>query len=172
MDNSNYRREKESTHIKFNEASAILTSDILINLAYFLVSTSSLSDRDKCNAISIMSDACIGLCDGQYLDLFIKPNSLNDYLNTCKLKTANLIQVASMLGVIAANGTSKQLQDASIYGELLGISYQIKDDLNDNDGIVNLISKDEAEKLITNTNQILPHYNNLFLEAVRNKVLC
>jgi hypothetical protein len=52
------------------------------------------------------------------------------------------------------------------------ISYQIKDDLNDNDGIVNLIPKDEAEKLIANTNQILPHYNNLFLEAVRNKILC
>ena len=71
MDNDNIRRGKESNHIKYGEAIAILSGDALQSLAYELIANDDdLNDSSKVSAISILTGACgyRGMVLGQELD--------------------------------------------------------------------------------------------------------
>lgn len=172
MDNAQERRNAIATHLKFDESTAILTSDILINLAYTQIIMSDLTNDTKCKAIEILTTLFFELCEGQYKDLHHQEFSVYDYLNVNRMKTGSLIKLACAFGAIAAEGTETQIQNAIHFGELIGLGYQIKDDLKDNDGILNIIDSDAAIKIIHNANVILPHYKNKYLEQVRSHVLC
>ena len=76
MDNDNIRRGKESNHIKYGEAIAILSGDALQSLAYELIANDDdLNDSSKVSAISILTGACgyRGMVLGQELDIAADP---------------------------------------------------------------------------------------------------
>ena len=105
MDNDDLRRGKESSHIKFGEANAILAGDALQTLAYEIICDDQyLASNHKIDAIKMISNACgkDGMVYGQYLDI----NSSNKDINENKiekihrLKTGKLIQCSVLLGQI------------------------------------------------------------------------
>ena len=80
MDNDDLRRGKESSHIKFGEANAILAGDALQTLAYEIICDDQyLVSNHKIDAIKMISNACgkDGMVYGQYLDI----NSSNKDIN-------------------------------------------------------------------------------------------
>ena len=81
MDDDDLRRGKDSSHIKFGEANAILAGDALQSLAYEIIcNESSLEDKHKIEAIRIISKACgkNGMVYGQHLDINAETKKINE----------------------------------------------------------------------------------------------
>ena len=133
MDDDDLRRGKESNHIKFGEANAILAGDALQALAYQIIADDShLHPEVKVQAISLLSSACgkNGMVYGQYLD--IKNEAIEtkkdeiEYIHS--LKTGKLIECSVALGQIG-NDENKYIDRYKIFGKKIGLAFQITDDI-------------------------------------------
>ena len=81
MDDDDLRRGKDSNHIKFGEANAILAGDALQSLAYEIIcDENSLDARYKVEAIKMISKACgkNGMVFGQYLDINAETKKIDE----------------------------------------------------------------------------------------------
>src|SRR5262249_22633208 len=82
--------------------------------------------------LEVLSTACIDLCLGQAAEeRFIKNCTARseDYIEMIRLKTGSLFRASLESGAILGGGTEEQIKALSIYGEKLGIAFQIVDDL-------------------------------------------
>ena len=148
MDDDDYRRGKLSTHKKFNEAQAILSGNGLLTLAFELLSKKY--DSKISHEISKVSGA-YGLAGGQSIDISLesKKLSLNKVLHIHELKTAKLFEFCVSAPFLDLIDTNKA-NIARKYGNLLGRSFQIVDDIidqdqdEDNKNILNYMSKEDA----------------------------
>ena len=132
MDNDNIRRGQASNHIKFNEATAILTGDALQALAYETIASSPhLTHEQKIESIKALSRACgyKGMILGQQYDLDAENNEYNDIQKIHELKTGRLIQVAITLPHIGIEKQDNKLMILHEIGEDLGLAFQIMDDV-------------------------------------------
>ena len=148
MDDDDYRRGKLSTHKKFNEAQAILSGNGLLTLSFELLSKKY--DSRVCHEISKVSGA-YGLAGGQSIDIAcgLKKLNLKKILCIHELKTARLFEFCISAPFLAVNDCIRA-NIAKKYGNLLGRSFQIVDDIidadqdEDNKNILNYMSKIEA----------------------------
>jgi geranylgeranyl pyrophosphate synthase len=133
MDDDDLRRGKDSSHIKFGEANAILAGDALQSLAYEIIcNESSLEDKHKIEAIRMISKACgkNGMVYGQYLDINAETKKINELSieNIHILKTGRLIECSVMLGQIG----NEDLEEKNLmrsFGNKIGLAFQITDDI-------------------------------------------
>ena len=133
MDDDDYRRGKESNHIKFGEANAILAGDALQALAYQIIANDAHLNSDmKVEAISILSSACgkNGMVYGQYLDIKneTRETKKDEIVLIHSLKTGKLIECAVMLGQIG-NNKNKYIDKYHNFGRKIGLAFQITDDI-------------------------------------------
>ena len=133
MDDDDLRRGKDSSHIKFGEANAILAGDALQSLAYEIIcDESSLNDKHKIEAIRMISKACgkNGMVYGQHLDINAETKETNEQSieNIHTLKTGKLIECSVMLGQIG-NENLEEKNLISSFGEKIGLAFQITDDI-------------------------------------------
>lgn len=140
MDNDDFRRGKPSSHKVFGEAMALLAGDCLLNTAFETISTKS-NDIFPENVIRAMAKLSIlsgylGMIGGQVIDIENEgqPMSSDLLLEMHKMKTGALIKASCALGVIASNGSVAQLEIAEKYAELIGLAFQIQDDILDVEG--------------------------------------
>ena len=132
MDDDQMRRGQASSHIKFNEATAILTGDALQALAYENIATShEITDLQKIASIKALANACghEGMILGQQYDLDAEKNQYNDIKKIHKLKTGKLIQVAMTMPHLGNDKQKNQLEVLDEVGENLGLAFQIIDDV-------------------------------------------
>ena len=146
MDNDNIRRGKDSNHIKYGEAIAILSGDALQTLAFEVITNDHDLDSDlKVSAISLLTDACgyKGMVLGQELDITA------DLIHTDEefirkmhyLKTGKLIEISLVLGFL---GWERFYEDEDLIyklGKSIGVGFQIVDDYLDEFGNQNEIGK-------------------------------
>ena len=142
MDDDDLRRGKDSSHIKFGEANAILAGDALQSLAYEIIcNESSLEDKHKIEAIRKISKACgkNGMVYGQHLDINAETKKINEQSieNIHTLKTGKLIECSVMLGQIG-NDNFEEKGFIKSFGNKIGLAFQITDD------ILEVISNEEA----------------------------
>lgn len=135
MDDDDFRRGKLSNHAKYGEFIATLAGDALQAAAFEVLLTSGISSDRVVTAAAILAEAAgaHGICAGQYLDISGngKNISLNDVEKVHMLKTSALISAAAKIGVIAANGTSEQINAAERYAHAVGLAFQVRDDVLD-----------------------------------------
>ncbi|MBU5462074.1 polyprenyl synthetase family protein [Lachnoclostridium sp. MSJ-17] len=139
MDDDDLRRGKPSNHKVYGEDIALLAGDALLTLAFETISgdrAAVLAGDRACRlaAKTLASYAgANGMVGGQVIDL--KSENTNAPLEVLRemdyKKTACLIKAACELGCIAANADDEQLEAASLYGECVGIAFQIQDDILD-----------------------------------------
>ena len=132
MDNDAMRRGQASNHIKFNEATAILTGDALQALAYEnIVSSPEITDSQKIASIKALADACghEGMILGQQFDLDAEKNEYNDIKKIHELKTGKLIRVAMIMPHLGNEKQKNQLIVLDEVGRDLGLAFQIIDDV-------------------------------------------
>ncbi len=132
MDDDQMRRGQASSHIKFNEATAILTGDALQALAYENIASSpEIADLQKIASIKALANACghEGMILGQQYDLDAENNQYNDIKKIHKLKTGKLIQVALTMPHLGNDKQKNQLEVLDEVGENLGLAFQIIDDV-------------------------------------------
>jgi len=133
MDDDDLRRGKDSNHIKFGEANAILAGDALQTLAYEIIcDENSLDARYKVEAIKMISKACgkNGMVFGQYLDINAETKKIDEEMmeNIHNLKTGRLIECSAMLGQIS-NEDDLQKDSIKNFGKKIGLAFQITDDI-------------------------------------------
>ena len=132
MDNDAMRRGQASNHIKFNEATAILTGDALQALAYEnIVASPEITDSQKIASIKALADACghEGMILGQQYDLDAEKNEYNDIKKIHELKTGKLIRVAMTMPHLGNEKQKNQLKVLDEVGRDLGLAFQIIDDV-------------------------------------------
>ena len=133
MDNDTMRRGKPCTHLAYGEWQALLAGDGLLNLSYQLLA--KMKNNRTLELMRFFSWALgpKGLIHGQVLDLSQEmTKSLENTLRTHELKTARLIQVAVLGSAILANGKNTEREKKLWkYSRLLGINFQLIDDLSE-----------------------------------------
>lgn len=133
MDNDDTRHGVDSTHIRYGSSLAILAGDMLFSKAYQTLAESNLSDTIHSKLVRRLADACVDICEGQWLDISmgasdeIPPPS--EYLLMIRKKTAALFEASCAMGAICAEATHPDVENTRIFGRNLGIAFQITDDL-------------------------------------------
>ena len=133
MDDDSLRRGKESSHIKYGEANAILAGDALQSLGYEIIcDDNDMNDSSKISAISILSKACgkSGMVFGQYLDIESESKVIShDKIEKIhSLKTGELIKACVLLGQ-TGNEDINLTNLLENVGQKIGLAFQITDDI-------------------------------------------
>ena len=148
MDDDDMRRGKESSHIKYGEANAILAGDALHDLAFEIISSDNdMTDAAKIKAVNILAKASgsKGMVLGQYLDIESEKSNLNIDLESIKkiheLKTGMLIQASIHMGQIESSLDEKRVNLLLKFGSKIGLAFQIFDDILDETGQTSQLGK-------------------------------
>ncbi len=137
MDDDDLRRGKPTTHIAFDEATAILVGDALQALAFeVLAQAPQLTPMQRIEMIRVLSRAAgvNGMVAGQMRDILATNTLLTEkeLRELHQQKTGALIEAAVALGGIASTQTSeKTLHTLDVYAAHLGLAFQIQDDILD-----------------------------------------
>ena len=152
MDNATERRGKPCLHIAYDEATAILVGDALINMAYTAIINTNFSPTQKNTALAIISGVNESLFRGQSME-FEKVNKnlspeedLEEILEIHKYKTADLIRGACFMGILPTENAMFR-KEADTFGHNLGMLYQLFDDKVDGDGIMAVIDENKFMQL-------------------------
>lgn len=150
MDDDDLRRGKPSCHKQFDEATALLAGDALLNKAFEVLSNLSIIE---CNPVIAMQGIRVlsnysgvnGMIGGQAIDLAQDGKKIKadeNVLNQMhKLKTSALIQASCELGAISAKAEEEDVKKAREFGLSLGLAFQIVDDILDVEGNEELLGK-------------------------------
>ena len=146
MDNDDYRRGKLTVHKKYNEAIGVLVGDVLLTEAFGIIANSkSLGDKNKVEIISKLSKYAgfFGMVGGQFVDMESENKKVE--IDTLKYihahKTGKLLIAAIELPMIALDIEGEKREKMVEYSKLLGIAFQIKDDILDIEGNFEEIGK-------------------------------
>ncbi len=135
MDRDEYRRGVPTVHTIWGEATAILAGDLLYAYAFHLAGEAGsrgLQPGYLVEAYKVLAEASVKLSEGQGYDMAFEATwdvGVRDYLNMVYLKTGALIEAAARLGAIAAESDLGVVSALGDYGRLVGIAFQIRDDI-------------------------------------------
>ena len=135
MDDDVLRRGKPTNHVVYGECTATLAGDALQSLAFETLASAPLESVCIVRCLKILSEAAgyRGMCQGQFLDMEGEGKSLTaeELSHINNLKTGALLSAACRMGASAAGADEKQLEAAGTFGSLLGLAFQIRDDVLD-----------------------------------------
>ena len=148
IDNDDFRHGKPTNHKQFNEATAILAGDGLLNQAYIVISedlkkSNNEELKSKIQVFSEFSNAVDRMIAGEYIDTEYEGKQISDdYLEYIhKNKTGALLRLCVRMGAILANVTEKDLERLTSYAEKIGLAFQIKDDILSEEGDEKVLGK-------------------------------
>ncbi|WP_019276546.1 (2E,6E)-farnesyl diphosphate synthase [Vibrio coralliilyticus] len=139
MDDDELRRGQPTCHIKFDEATAILTGDALQTLAFTILADGELSPEAETYRIKMVkalaeASGANGMCLGQALDLAAEGQkvSLAELENIHRNKTGALMKCAIRLGALAAGQKGSEiLPQLDLFADAIGLAFQVQDDILD-----------------------------------------
>ena len=148
LDNDDYRRGKLTTHKVFGEAEGILIGDSLLTYAFYVLSQKNLeflSFEQIVNIISKTSEyaGINGMIGGQMIDIESENKKID--LETLKYihshKTGKLIKLPIEIACIIANVEKDKKEVLEEYANLIGLAFQVKDDILDVEGTFEELGK-------------------------------
>ena len=136
MDDDALRRGQPTTHIAFDEATAILAGDALQALAFSILGeTDSRTDRMRVKQLNLLGEAVgfQGMALGQAIDLESEGKSLSlDALKAMHAKkTGALITASVLMGAVCGNPSNDDWDALTQAGQAIGLAFQIQDDIRD-----------------------------------------
>jgi geranylgeranyl pyrophosphate synthase len=137
MDDDDLRRGRETCHVKFDEATAILAGDVLQTLAFkTLADDENLTNEMRVRIISEIASASgtpDGMVAGQQMDLDAEGEdlSIERIEEIHRSKTGALIGASATAGALIGSASADELQMISNFGSSLGLLFQITDDILD-----------------------------------------
>ena len=155
MDDDDLRRGRPSCHKAFDEATAVLAGDALLNRAFEVMSLYNRVDPAaalRAMAVISRSSGFLGMIGGQVLDLSFegKQVSEREMREMIGLKTGALLKAACLAGCVLAGASKEQCAAAERYAEAVGLAFQIQDDLLDMEGDSALLGKQVGSDLTQN----------------------
>ena len=142
IDNDDIRHGKPTNHKKFNEYTAILAGDSMLNNAYLiiskdLISTTNNNERNqKIKSFNELTIAIDRLIAGEYVDTESEGKNISKeklkYIH--ENKTGAFLRACVRIGAILADVTDNDLNKLTSYAEKIGLAFQIKDDILSEEG--------------------------------------
>ena len=141
LDNDDYRRGKLTTHKVFGEAEGILIGDSLLTYAFYVLSQKNLELLSSEQIVKIISKTSEyaginGMIGGQMIDIQSENKKVD--LETLKYihshKTGKLIKLPIEIACIIANLEKDKREILEEYADLIGLAFQVKDDILDVEG--------------------------------------
>ena len=141
LDNDDYRRGKLTTHKVFGEAEGILIGDSLLTYAFYVLSQKNLEFLSSKQIVKIISKTSEyaginGMIGGQMIDIESENKKID--LETLKYihshKTGKLIKLPIEIACVIANLEKDKREVLEEYADLIGIAFQVKDDILDIEG--------------------------------------
>lgn len=149
IDNDDFRHGKPTNHKKFNEATAILAGDALLNQAYMVISknlrqtTNNNELKLKLKVFEEFSQAVDRMIAGEYIDTEWEGRKIEkeqlEYIH--KNKTGALLKLCVRMGAILANAPEEDIEKLTTYAEKIGLAFQIKDDILSEEGDEKVLGK-------------------------------
>ncbi|MBB3542862.1 MULTISPECIES: polyprenyl synthetase family protein [unclassified Rhizobium] len=137
MDDDNLRRGKPTVHIAYDEATAILAGDSLLTYAFDIIASPEtvLPDKAKVTLTLALARAAGigGMAGGQALDLAAEKQAPDEQgiVTLQAMKTGALIRFACEAGAIIAGASSEDRVRLRQFGERIGLTFQLADDILD-----------------------------------------
>lgn len=148
IDDDDFRHGKPTNHKKFNEATAILAGDSLLNMAYLVISKDLKSSDEKeltrkLRILEELTEAVDRMIAGEYVDTEWEGRQIKEeelkYIH--ENKTAALLKISIRMGAILAECTDTELKKVTNYAEKIGLAFQIKDDILSEEGNEEILGK-------------------------------
>lgn len=136
IDRDSTRRGVPTVHKKWGVSTAIIAGDLLHIKAYDAVTRSAMKNpnllRTLPSIIAEINDSTVRVCEGQEMDEELERKTQpteDEYLEMISKKTASLFEAATTIGALAAESSSESIESMRRFGHLLGLSFQIVDDI-------------------------------------------
>ncbi len=135
MDNDTLRRGRPTTHIHYDEATAMLAGDALQPLAFELLAGMPIAPALVVQATQVLARAAgsLGMAGGQAIDLHSVGKTLTrDELQIMhSMKTGAMLAASVTLGGIVAGASSTARAALDSYAQAMGLAFQVVDDILD-----------------------------------------
>ena len=162
IDEENLRRGKPSFHVKYGYNNSILTADFVLGI--ILNIGSKLNNQRVSGEIS---NAAIKMSEGEMMEIKLAKDlnvTEDDYIKVLEHKTASLFETSAKVGAILGEGEEDEIHAMATFGNLLGIAYQIHDDLidwNDEDRLFNVLVKknDQSKEFVDRMEKLYLSYD-------------
>ena len=132
VDESDQRRGRPTANLLWDNQSSVLVGDYLFSRSFqLMVETGNL------RVLDILANASATIAEGEVLQLTVAQDlttTEETYLNVVRGKTAALFAAATKVGGVIAGADETIIEALELYGDALGISFQIADDLLDYSG--------------------------------------
>ena len=136
MDRDEFRRNVKTVHVIWGEPVAIIAGDALFAKVFETLAANAkrlkLSSERAVELLDTISRASFEICQGQALDMLFegrKDITEAEYLTMIGSKTGALIEASTRVGALLGDGKPEQVKALAEYGRLIGMAFQIRDDL-------------------------------------------
>lgn len=158
MDDDDLRRGKPTTHIAFDEATAMLVGDALQSLAFYILAHDPKMINDAAQRLQMVETLALasgsrGMAGGQAIDLAAVGTaiSLAELEDMHIHKTGALIRASVRLGALSQPDTdARQLEQLDHYAKCMGLAFQIRDDILDVEGDTATLGKPQGSDQASN----------------------
>ncbi|MGV0952680.1 MAG: polyprenyl synthetase family protein [Fluviibacter sp.] len=146
MDDDTLRRGQPTCHVQYDEATALLVGDALQTQAFVTLADTPLAPATVTNLVRTLAQAsgAAGMAGGQAIDLAAVGQALDEaQLEQMHImKTGALIRAAIRMGAIAGESlNAEQLERLDRFGKVLGLLFQVVDDILDCTGTTEKLGK-------------------------------
>jgi farnesyl diphosphate synthase len=136
MDDDDLRRGRPTTHIAFDEMTAVLAGDALLTIAFeFLAAAATHPNAEvRCALAARLATASghSGMIGGQIIDMLADESfGIEDVIDLQRRKTGQLFEFSCEAGPILGEASAEDRQRLKAYAEEMGVVFQITDDLLD-----------------------------------------
>ena len=175
IDEEDVRRGKPSFHVKYGYNNSILTADFVLGI--ILNIGSKLNNPRVSGEIS---NAAIKMSEGEMMEIKLAKGlkvTEDDYIKVLEHKTASLFETSAKVGAILGQGGEDEIHAMATFGNLLGIAYQIHDDLidwNNEDRLFNVLVKknDQSKEFVDRMEKLYLSYSTKAKNELRKICDC
>ncbi len=165
MDNDDLRRGKPTNHKVFGEATALLAGDSLLTRAFETMLCHCPTEIPAENALKAAGILAAragmeGMIGGQVMDLDFETRrpEKEELSQMVHLKTGCLLMAACEMGCALAGAGEEEMKKARLYGEKLGLAFQIQDDILDVTGSTEKLGKPVGSDAENHKNTFVSYY--------------
>jgi len=129
VDESERRRGRSSVNILWNNSSSVLVGDYLFARSFQL-----MTETGRLDVLETLSNASANIAEGEVLQLTASEDITTDeeiYYKIIRGKTAALFSASTEVGAMLADADKNMIKALTSYGDALGVSFQIVDDILD-----------------------------------------